>query len=108
MNWQIQITYKNQGGGDSGPLSISVAWLDQSSFGGKQRGPLGAGQTATVGGDPNDQAGWIGCQLGRLNVSIAQNSGAPVPEINTANNSASFLVSGDCAAGTEKIVPVAS
>jgi hypothetical protein len=83
----IQVTYKNQGQGDSGPLTLSFNFVDQSSGGSRQVPPLGAGQTAVFGGDPNDQSTWINCETGKLIVTITQNPGAPVPEVNTANNS---------------------
>jgi hypothetical protein len=91
----IQITYMNQGGGDAGPATISWNFVDWSSGGSRQVGPLGAGQTAIYGGNRNDQSSYIDCETGRLNVSIAQNQGASVPEVNTDNNSASVVITGN-------------
>ena len=81
-----RITYKNQGDGDPGPSTITYLFVDQSSGGSRQVDGLGAGQTASLD---------INCQTGHLNVTIAQNAGAPVPEVNTANNSASVVITGN-------------
>ena len=94
----IQITYKNQGGGDSGPMTIS--WYYGNSPGGgnrgsRQVGPLGAGQTAIYGGNKQVQSEWINCEVDTLHASIAQNQGAPVPESNTANNAFSVVIPGN-------------